>query len=240
MRYNELIAQLNDDRSSAFLGSAIALSCYSLFMTFDEEKANDFLLLSDADSLLYKEQVSLDDIYPEGEIKNALSIYDDCLFDLSFALLLNGDQSYRQIVSFDYEMFEDLYKLSYQIISEKRNITFNRKKVEPLQNKMRYVINLNDKNMVDVILPLLIVFRKLVKRKHNGKKPFSFNEEVNEILSFLDDMIQNRTADKEKIMTLSSFAKKCTEEIKTESLRNDYFFLSDMFFLMASYFNSGK
>lgn len=240
MRFNELIAQLNDDRSSAFLGSAIALSCYSLFMTFDEEKADDFLLLSDADSLLYKEQVSQENIFSEEDIKNALSIYDDCLFDLSFALLLNGDQSYRKIVSSDYEMFEHLYFLSYQIISEKRNITFNRKKVELIQNKMRYVINLNDKNMIDVILPLLIVFHKLVKRKHNGKKPFSFNEEVNEILSLLEDMIQNRTANKEKIMTMSSFAKKCTEEIKTESLRNDYFFLSDMFFLMASYFNSGK
>ncbi len=237
MRYNELITQLNDDRSSAFLGSAIALSCYSLFMTFDEEKAEDFLLLSDADSLLYKEQVSQDDIYSEVDIKKALSIYDDCLFDLSFALLLNGDQSYRKIISSDYEMFEDLYNLSYQIISKKRNITFNRKKEEPLQNKMRYVISLNDKNMIDVILPLLIVFRKLLKRKHNGKKPFSFNEEVNKVLSLLDDMIQNKKIGKEKILTLSSFAKKCTEEIKTESLRNDYFFLSDMFSLMASYFN---
>lgn len=237
MRYNELITQLNDDRSSAFLGSAIALSCYSLFMTFDEEKAEDFLLLSDADSLLYKEQVSQDDIYSEVDIKKALSIYDDCLFDLSFALLLNGDQSFRKIISSDYEMFEDLYNLSYQIISKKRNITFNRKKEEPLQNKMRYIISLNDKNMIDVILPLLIVFRKLLKRKHNGKKPFSFNEEVNEVLSLLDDMIQNKKIGKEKILTLSSFAKKCTEEVKTESLRNDYFFLSCMFSLMASYFN---
>lgn len=237
MRYNELIKQLNDDRSSAFLGSAIALSCYSLFMTFDEEKAEDFLLLSDADSLLYKEQVSLENIYSEEDIKKALSIYDDCLFDLSFALLLNGDQSFRKIISSDYEMFEDLYNLSYQIISKKRDITFNRKKEEPLQNKMRYVISLNDKNMIDVILPLLIVFRKLLKRKHNGKKPFSFNEEVNEVLSLLDNMIQNREIDKENILSLSSFAKRCTEEIKTESLRNDYFFLSDMFSLMASYFN---
>lgn len=237
MRYNELIKQLNDDRSSAFLGSAIALSCYSLFMTFDEEKAEDFLLLSDADSLLYKEQVSLENIYSEEDIKKALSIYDDCLFDLSFALLLNGDQSFRKIISSDYEMFEDLYNLSYQIISKKRNIIFNRKKEEPLQNKMRYVISLNDKNMIDVILPLLIVFRKLLKRKHNGKKPFSFNEEVNEVLSLLDNMIQNREIDKENILSLSSFAKRCTEEIKTESLRNDYFFLSDMFSLMASYFN---
>jgi len=136
MRYNELIAQLNDDRSSAFLGSAIALSCYSLFMTFDEEKADDFLLLSDADSLLYKEQVSQENIYSEEDIKNALSIYDDCLFDLSFALLLDGDQSYKKIISSDYEMFEHLYSLSYQIISEKRNITFNRKKVEPLQSSL--------------------------------------------------------------------------------------------------------
>lgn len=237
MRYNELIKQLNDDRSSAFLGSAIALSCYSLFMTFDEEKAEDFLLLSDADSLLYKEQVSLENIYSEEDIKKALSIYDDCLFDLSFALLLNGDQSFRKIISSDYEMFEDLYNLSYQIISKKRNIIFNRKKEEPLQNKMRYVISLNDKNMIDVILPLLIVFRKLLKRKHNGKKPFSFNEEVNEVLSLLDNMIQNREIDKENILSLSSFAKRCTEEIKTESLRNDYFFLSDMFSLMASCFN---
>lgn len=237
MRYNELIKQLNDDRSSAFLGSAIALSCYSLFMTFDEEKAEDFLLLSDADSLLYKEQVSLENIYSEEDIKKALSIYDDCLFDLSFALLLNGDQSFRKIISSDYEMFEDLYNLSYQIISKKRNIIFNRKKEEPLQNKMRYVISLNDKNMIDVILPLLIVFRKLLKRKHNGKKPFSFNEEVNEVLFLLDNMIQNRKIDKENILSLSSFAKRCTEEIKTESLRNDYFFLSDMFSLMASYFN---
>lgn len=237
MRCNELIKQLNDDRSSAFLGSAIALSCYSLFMTFDEEKAEDFLLLSDADSLLYKEQVSLENIYSEEDIKKALSIYDDCLFDLSFALLLNGDQSFRKIISSDYEMFEDLYNLSYQIISKKRNIIFNRKKEEPLQNKMRYVISLNDKNMIDVILPLLIVFRKLLKRKHNGKKPFSFNEEVNEVLSLLDNMIQNREIDKENILSLSSFAKRCTEEIKTESLRNDYFFLSDMFSLMASYFN---
>lgn len=237
MRYNELIKQLNDDRSSAFLGSAIALSCYSLFMTFDEEKAEDFLFLSDADSLLYKEQVSLDNIYSEEDIKKALSIYDDCLFNLSFALLLNGDQSFRKIISSDYEMFEDLYNLSYQIISKKRDITFNRKKEEPLQNKMRYVISLNDKNMIDVILPLLIVFRKLLKRKHNGKKPFSFNEEVNEVLSLLDNMIQNREIDKENILSLSSFAKRCTEEIKTESLRNDYFFLSDMFSLMASYFN---
>lgn len=237
MRYNELITQLNDDRSSAFLGSAIALSCYSLFMTFDEEKAEDFLLLSDADSLLYKEQVSLENIYSEEDIKKALSIYDDCLFNLSFALLLNGDQSFRKIISSDYEMFEDLYNLSYQIISKKRDITFNRKKEEPLQNKMRYVISLNDKNMIDVILPLLIVFRKLLKRKHNGKKPFSFNEEVNEVLSLLDDMIQNREIDKENILSLSSFSKRCTEEIKTESLRNDYFFLSDMFSLMASYFN---
>lgn len=237
MRYNELITQLNDDRSSAFLGSAIALSCYSLFMTFDEEKAEDFLLLSDADSLLYKEQVSLENIYSEEDIKKALSIYDDCLFNLSFALLLNGDQSFRKIISSDYEMFEDLYNLSYQIISKKRNIIFNRKKEEPLQNKMRYVISLNDKNMIDVILPLLIVFRKLLKRKHNGKKPFSFNEEVNEVLSLLDNMIQNREIDKENILSLSSFAKRCTEEIKTESLRNDYFFLSDMFSLMASYFN---
>lgn len=237
MRYNELIKQLNDDRSSAFLGSAIALSCYSLFMTFDEEKAEDFLLLSDADSLLYKEQVSLENIYSEEDIKKALSIYDDCLFDLSFALLLNGDQSFRKIISSDYEMFEDLYNLSYQIISKKRNIIFNRKKEEPLQNKMRYVISLNDKNMIDVILPLLIVFRKLLKRKHNGKKPFSFNEEVNEVLSLLDNMIQNREIDKENILSLSSFAKRCTEEIKAESLRNDYFFLSDMFSLMASYFN---
>lgn len=237
MRYNELITQLNDDRSSAFLGSAIALSCYSLFMTFDEEKAEDFLLLSDADSLLYKEQVSLENIYSEEDIKKALSIYDDCLFDLSFALLLNGDQSFRKIISSDYEMFEDLYNLSYQIISKKRDITFNRKKEEPLQNKMRYVISLNDKNMIDVILPLLIVFRKLLKRKHNGKKPFSFNEEVNEVLFLLDNMIQNREIDKENILSLSSFAKRCTEEIKTESLRNDYFFLSDMFSLMASYFN---
>lgn len=237
MRYNELIKQLNDDRSSAFLGSAIALSCYSLFMTFDEEKAEDFLFLSDADSLLYKEQVSLDNIYSEEDIKKALSIYDDCLFDLSLALLLNGDQSFRKIISSDYEMFEDLYNLSYQIISKKRDITFNRKKEEPLQNKMRYVISLNDKNMIDVILPLLIVFRKLLKRKHNGKKPFSFNEEVNEVLFLLDNMIQNREIDKENILSLSSFAKRCTEEIKTESLRNDYFFLSDMFSLMASYFN---
>lgn len=237
MRYNELITQLNDDRSSAFLGSAIALSCYSLFMTFDEEKAEDFLLLSDADSLLYKEQVSLENIYSEEDIKKALSIYDDCLFNLSFALLLNGDQSFRKIISSDYEMFEDLYNLSYQIISKKRNIIFNRKKEEPLQNKMRYVISLNDKNMIDVILPLLIVFRKLLKRKHNGKKPFSFNKEVNEVLSLLDNMIQNREIDKENILSLSSFAKRCTEEIKTESLRNDYFFLSDMFSLMASYFN---
>lgn len=237
MRYNELIKQLNDDRSSAFLGSAIALSCYSLFMTFDEEKAEDFLLLSDADSLLYKEQVSLENIYSEEDIKKALSIYDDCLFDLSFALLLNGDQSFRKIISSDYEMFEDLYNFSYQIISKKRDITFNRKKEEPLQNKMRYVISLNDKNMIDVILPLLIVFRKLLKRKHNGKKPFSFNEEVNEVLSLLDNMIQNREIDKENILSLSSFSKRCTEEIKTESLRNDYFFLSDMFSLMASYFN---
>ena len=237
MRYKELITQLNDDRSSAFLGSAIALSCYSLFMTFDEEKAGDFLLLSDADSLLYKEQVSQDDIYSEEEIKKALSIYDDCLFDLSFALLLNGDKSYRKIISSDYEMFENLYNLSCQIISKKRNIAFNRKKEETLQNKMRYVIVLNDKNMIDVILPLLIVFRKLIKRKNNGKKPFSFNEKVNEVLSLLDDMIQNRTVEKENVLTLSAFAKKCTAEIKTESLRNDYFFLSDMFSLMASYFN---
>lgn len=237
MRYNELIAQLNDGRSSAFLGSAIALSCYSLFMTFDEEKAGDFLLLSDADSLLYKEQVSQDNIYSVEDIKKALSIYDDCLSDLSFALLLNGNQSYRKIVSSDYEMFENLYSLSYQIISKKRNIAFSRKVEEPLQNKMRYVIDLNDKNMIDVILPLLIVFRKLVKRKHNGKKPFLFNEEVNAVLSILDDMIQNRTVDKENVLSLSSFAKRCTTEIKTESLRNDYFFLSDMFSLMASYFN---
>ena len=237
MRYNELITRLNDGRSSAFLGSAIALSCYSLFMTFDEEKAEDFLLLSDADSLLYKEQVSQDNIYSGEDIKKALSIYDDCLSDLSFALLLNGNQSYRKIVSSDYEMFENLYSLSYQIIRKKRNIAFSRKEEKPLQNKMRYVIDLHDKNMIDVILPLLIVFRKLVKRKHNGKKPFSFNEEVNAVLFLLDDMIQNRTVDKENVLSLSSFAKRCTTEIKTESLRNDYFFLSDMFSLMASYFN---
>lgn len=237
MRYNELITQLNDDGSSAFLGSAIALSCYSLFMTFDEEKAEDFLLLSDADSLLYKEQVSAEDVYSEEDIKKALSIYDDCLFDLSFALSLNGDESYKKIISSDYEMFDDLYSLSYQIISKKRNITFNKKKEESLQNKRRYIISLNDENMIDVITPLLIVFRKLVKRKQRGKKPFSFIEDVNNVLSLLDNMIQNRKVDKENVLSLSSFVKRCTAEIKTESLRNDYFFLSDMFSLMASYFN---
>ncbi len=236
MTYQELYTKLVDDSSNAFLGSAIALSSYSLFNTFDEDRSEDFLELSSADELLYEEQVKNESIYSSSDIIKALSCYDDCLSDFIFASRLNSDGAFKKMIEMNYQMFDELFFMSYNAVNQKRGITYTRNKEEPLQNKRRYLIDLNEKNMVDVLLPLLAVFRKLLKRRQNGKKPYTFHDETMDMIDLLDRMIEERIITGNELVRLSDFALKCTSEIKMVSLKNDYIYLSGFFENAVCYF----
>ncbi len=236
MTCHELYSKLVDDTSNAFLGSAIALSSYSLFNTFDEDRSEDFLSLSFADELLYEEQVKNESVYSDNEIINALSCYDDCLSDFVFASHLNSDDVFKRMIEMNYHMFEELFSMSYTAVNQKRGITYTRKKEEPIQNKRRYLIDLNEENMVDVLLPLLAVFRKLLKRRQNGKRPYTFQVETMDTIHLLDRMIEERKITRDELIELSDFALKCTSEIKMVSLKNDYIYLSRFFKNAVCYF----
>lgn len=236
MTYQELYTKLEDDSSNAFLGSAIALSSYSLFTVFDEERAEDFLSLSSADALLYMEQVNEESIYSKEEIVEALDCYDTCLSDFVFASRLHSDDVFKNMISLNSHMFEELFEMSYSAVNQKRGIEYKRKEEDPIQDKRRYLINLNKENMMDVILPLLVVLRKLLKRRQNRKKPYTFKEETDCILTLLDDRIKARNITSDDLAKLSSFSLKCTTEIKMVSLKNDYIYLSQFYKTVLTYF----
>ncbi len=236
MTYHELYKKLEDDSSNAFLGSAIALSSYSLFRTFDEDRAEDFLPLSSADALLYEEQVKREPVYSDDQIVESLTCYDTCLSDFVFAMQLNAEDAFKKMISLNHEMFDDLFDLSYSVIKQKRGIEFKKNEEEPFQDKRRYLIDLNSENMIDVLLPLLVVFRKLLKRRQNGKKPYTFKGETENVLVLLDCMINEKKITMDDLLRLSGFAIKCTSEIKMESLKNDYIYLSRFYEDAVYYF----
>ncbi len=236
MTYHDLYKKLEDDSSNAFLGSAIALSSYSLFSLFDEERADDFLSLSSADALLYEEQVNIESVHSEKEIIDALDCYDSCLSDFIFASHLHSDDAFKKMISLNRHMFEDLFEMSYSAVNQKRGIEYKRTEEEPIPNKRRYLINLNKENMIDVVLPLLVVFRKLLKRRQNGKKPYTFKEETESILVLLNEMIETKNITSDDLVKLSEFSMKCTSEIKMVSLKNDYIYLSGFYAAVLSYF----
>ena len=92
-------------------------------------------------------------------------------------------------------------------------------------------------------LPAIEMLIKLVERKQNGKKKFSdeFNydksrerieEAKKEICSYLDGLdVDVKTA----LRDISSIARKGREEIKMESLRNDYLWIADTMEIALSF-----
>lgn len=92
-------------------------------------------------------------------------------------------------------------------------------------------------------LPAIEMLIKLVERKQNGKKPFSdafqyensrkaIDEGKKEIYAFLDG---EKNEVKSALENLSNISLKAREEIKMESLRNDYLWISKTISLARSF-----
>ena len=92
-------------------------------------------------------------------------------------------------------------------------------------------------------LPAIEMLIKLVERKQNGKKPFSdafqyensrkdIDEGKKEIYAFLDG---EKNEVKSALEKLSDISLKAREEIKMESLRNDYLWISKTISLARSF-----
>lgn len=89
------------------------------------------------------------------------------------------------------------------------------------------------------VLPLLSMLQKLLCRKQNGKKPFSTSfdypskmNRIQEIEKRIYDVSPNEELNeslKDDLLTLSEIASLAKEEIRLESLKGDFCYLSDMF-----------
>lgn len=93
-------------------------------------------------------------------------------------------------------------------------------------NKKRYYISL---------LPILNMASKLLKRKNMGKKPFSedfeFDKVIKDIYSIKNQILEidnnkKLNIENNKLVNISNKLKEATKQIKSQSLANDFIYLS--------------
>lgn len=94
-------------------------------------------------------------------------------------------------------------------------------------------------------LPLISMLQKLLCRKQNGKKPFSpsfdYLSKVNKIQEIekkiYDVSLKEEYDDslKDDLIALSEIASLAKEEIRLESLKGDFCYLSDMFAQLSQF-----
>ena len=232
---------LEDSNSKYYCGSACA---YSLYLTLNEveriiknkeiEKLkNDALVLFDDDALFFeyskKGNKTDEDMI---KISNILSLYeriDKSLYSLINELQSIKEEYYSSILIEDRMFLKELEMLNIKSLDidvlelqtyKKSNVEFEKTEMSPL-------------------LPLISMLIKLINRKQFGKYKFSdfFNYDNN--IQFLYDskecLINKKAKNPNQMLSnVSSIALKASEEIKMQSLKNDYLYISNMFKLFMN------
>ena len=229
-KYLECLAMLQDPDSSAFLGSAISLSFYQLLFNLDEEMAEDFLSLFQADLELYKEEVVKGNCLKDDEIKKYLSYYPICFNSLKFVLSLPLEEHINKIVFIGDNMLHSLFNLTKSVLLKKREIDFNYQENDNfIKNKRRYLLVLNSNLIYHIAEPIIILSKKLLERKQKGKNPFSDSLSVSRVCVLLDKIKEAKEVKSEECYYLSLSFSSFIGEIKTPSLKEDYRYLSQFY-----------
>lgn len=232
--YLDNLPVLKDDRSSAFLGSAISLSCYQLVKSIDEEMSEDFLSLFQADLELYQEEVLKENHLDENQIKQYLSLYPICIDDLKFVLSLQTIGPLKNIILLNDKMIRSLFSLTKSLLQEKRNLKFVFQENNLfIKNKRRYLIFLDDDFLYQIAEPIIAVSIKLLNRKQKGKKPFPDSFSIPDVITSLLHIETLKKIKKEDCDHLSSLFASCIREIKMQSLKDDYRYLSDFYHFLG-------
>lgn len=105
------------------------------------------------------------------------------------------------------------------------------------------------KNIIESILPTLLMLEKLMERKQNGKKPFpaEFDYEgkyklIDDAYLYLLDQKKSKcpSVDSETLEKIADISKESTQYIKMDSLKNDYYYLANILIDTSLYLKSIK
>lgn len=217
----------------------------------------DVLSLFEKDSRLFelsKKNEELSEL-DWKEIEDVFLLYEEVIFSLkelidfvsftkkkAYLLFLKRDLDFLVDLALDnlnlFALRTDIPDSFYPV----RNVVF-----QAIKKEFRYPLYDEAGSIFypyDVILPILAMLYKLLNRKQNGKKPFSegflFSEKVNSLQNCEESLKrqrQEKRVDQEKnrkdFFFLSSVAKMAKEEVKMESLKKDYQYLSDILLLAS-------
>ena len=230
MNYISLLNELDNPDSTSFCGSASALFCYSLLSSLKVDGADKFLLLAQADAYLYMVQGKVYQINEkdESKIDESFSLFKECI---SILKSIHGSFCVNELLETNIKFLTDIYKLTIDTINNK----LGRLYIYDTRIKIKDIV-INDEhiNCGECVKPLLIILRKLVLRKNNSKKPFTEGMKVDENISKIESAINDTDIVENTFLNnLSSFAKSCINEIKMQSLRDDYSYISKMLGILA-------
>lgn len=228
MKVETEIEKLKNLDSYSFLGSALALSCYFLVVRENEEMAEDFLRLSLSDALLYQNQVE-GGLLRKEKVEACLDDYRIAIHDLEELQARRTPTGFHQIVSANARMAKSLYVLS----SGESGKSVKDGEVIML-NKRRYLFEFDEEVRKECSYPLLLVFLKLMERKNRGKKPFLFDEEGKNTVVLLKKAAMENDFGYSLMRKAEELARLCVPQIKMESLRDDFRYLSEMFHILGS------
>lgn len=260
MNFEKMNQLLKDPSSVYYCGSSCLLSLIVIFdsmeKTSNQEFKNKFssfkenvILLFDEDTTLFdiskkKEMLSDEEWKKVMDILNLYNVVISSVIDIMSFCHSDNTENYLSLFRSDYLFLMSLAHDNIKLFSQRSDVPDDFEKLRSenfdlIENKTssripKFKMELKGEEVLLSMLPLLSMLLKLMTRKQNSKKPFSFdfNEKKGFILKCeneFESMISKKEVDKEKasslLKKLAIIGFEARREVAMKSLKEDFTYL---------------